>query len=209
MARTEADTQDIYRLRPSRSDEFGADAVIRFDGASAVQLQPYAIRSLESQDVDEVARIWNLSIASGESSFGPEPLKSAEVHRLLLDVPPRFEAYVYEAEGTIVGWCALMRFYRRRGLDASAEFTTCVLPAHRRRGVGRALARHALTGAPKLGFHTLFLVLRDDPSYLTLWALRRDFTHIGRLTGVIEIGAKFHDLNLFQKIFLRTGHIDD
>jgi phosphinothricin acetyltransferase len=162
---------------------------------------PAAIRPLEVRDLKDCARIWNESTSCGESSFGPVGISVEELRAELLDGPAQFESYVWDggAGGPIAGWVALMRHTHRDIYDTVAELTVFVAAKHRRRGIAKALVRHAQTRASQLGFRVLLLILQTDPAYLAAWAVRLGFRRVGGLTGVLPVGSRWLDIMVFEK----------
>lgn len=156
------------------------------------------IRKIEDRDIQAVTNLWNESILSGESTYEPTSLSATQVRDTLVDIGPPFETYVFDTDEGVVGWCGLLQHYSRSALNQSAELSACVVRNSRRHGIGRSLAKHAIARAPKLGIHTILLLLRREPTYLLTWALREGFRHIGQLSSVLQIGDRFHDIVVFQ-----------
>jgi L-amino acid N-acyltransferase YncA len=161
--------------------------------------QPVAIRRLDESDIDAVVRICNDAIAQGESTYGPDPVTAEQMLRQLCGLPPPFECFVYQDHDGIVGWAGLMRFAGRDIYDTTPELGIFVSAAHRRRGIGRALARHALARAADLGFHGLVLILQPEPTFLMAWAIRLGFRSAGRLPAVLPARTEWRDIFVFQK----------
>jgi phosphinothricin acetyltransferase len=164
--------------------------------------QPVPIRRLDESDIDAVVRICNDAIALGESTYGPDHVTAEQMLNRLCRLPPRFESFVYEDRDGIVGWAGLMRFTEREIYDSTPELGILVSRTHRRRGIGRALARHALTRAADLGFHGLVLLLQPNPTYLMAWAIRLGFRSAGWLPAVLPVGTEWRDIFVFQKFLL-------
>jgi L-amino acid N-acyltransferase YncA len=160
------------------------------------------IRQLAKADVPDVLRIWNAAITEGESTRSATPLTADEVGALIFDVPARFEAYCYETAQAIVAWGGLTRYHEREAYGATAELSIYVSPQDRRRGIGRALARHALMRAQQLGFHAIVVILQAEAVHTMAWALRLGFRNTGRLTGVLPIGSDWRDVFIFHKLLL-------
>ena len=166
------------------------------------------IRRLVHADMESVVRIWEAAIVRAESTFGPKPPTVEEAGAMLLEVPARFESYVYETADGIVGWGGLLRYHEREAYGATAELTAFVAPDHRRRGIGRALSSYALARARDLGFHTIVVILQPEPAYVLAVAARLGFRCTGRLTSVLAAGGEWRDIFVFQRAMTppeRTG----
>jgi phosphinothricin acetyltransferase len=158
------------------------------------------IRPLEKTDIPDVLRIWNTAITHGESTRSATPLTADEVGALIFDVPARFEAYCYETAQALVGWGGLTRYHEREAYGATAELSIYLSPEYRHRGIGRALARHALMRARQLEFHAIVVILQAEQVHAMAWALRLGFRNTGRLTGVLPVGSDWRDVFVFQKL---------
>jgi L-amino acid N-acyltransferase YncA len=161
--------------------------------------RPVPIRRLHASDIDAVVRICNYAIARGESTYGPDPVTAEQMLRQLCRLPPPFESFVYDDGDGIVGWAGLTRFTEREIYDTTPELGIFVAGTHRRRGIGRALARHVLARAAGLGFHGLVLILQPEPTYLMAWAIRHGFRSAGSLPAVLPVGTEWRDIIVFQK----------
>jgi GNAT superfamily N-acetyltransferase len=81
---------------------------------------------------------------------------------------PHHHLLVAEAEGQVVGWCRIFpRMCRHQG--STAELGIGLLPAHRRRGLGRALVRQSLAWAQRAGL---------DAVHLTTMSANRPAVHL-------------------------------
>jgi L-amino acid N-acyltransferase YncA len=167
------------------------------------------IRRLEPRDLDHAATLCNTVIARGESTYGPGPLTAEELRGELFGIPAEFESWAYEEDdGVVVGWAALTRHTHRDIYDTVAEVVVFVSAGHRRRGIGRALAKHALARASALGFRVLLVMLQPEPSYAVAWAVRLGFRNVGFLSAVLPVGGEWRDILVFQR-FLKSPGSDD
>jgi L-amino acid N-acyltransferase YncA len=103
---------------------------------------------------------------------------------------PRAFKLAFAGEGRFVGSYYLKPNFP--GLAAQiANAGYLVVPALRRRGIGRALAEHSLVEARRLGFRAMMfnIVLEGNPSR-TLWR-SLGFTEIGRIPEAVRGQAAF------------------
>jgi L-amino acid N-acyltransferase YncA len=169
--------------------------------ALPIRRQSISIRRLEPRDIGSAAAIYNQAIVSGESTYGPDVISEERLRNELFDAPPQFESYACDGndDGPVYGWAALARHTHRDIYDTVAELMVFVSAEHRRRGLGRALAEHALSRAPQLGFRVLLLIVQPEPAFLLAWAMRHDFRSAGRLSGVLPVGERWQDILVFER----------
>jgi len=108
------------------------------------------IRQFCSGDADSCSCLIRECIQA--DSFYPAALKDAvcqmETPESVAERARLFYLAVYESEGQILGLA---------GLDLNEVRLLCVSPAHRRRGIGRALMEHIKTMTPALAFADIFV----------------------------------------------------
>lgn len=159
------------------------------------------IRRFEPHDLDNGVRIWNESVARGESTFGPRNISVEELRAELFDAPPPFESYVCDQGNgvPVAGWAALLRHTHRDIYDTVAELTVFVAAEHRGRGIGNTLVQHALARASELGFRVLLLIVQPEPAFVLAWAVRLGFRRVSGLSGVLPVGERWQDIMVFEK----------
>jgi ribosomal protein S18 acetylase RimI-like enzyme len=92
---------------------------------------------------------------------------------------PHHKLLVAEAGGQVVGWCRIFPLTCRRQ-ESTAELGIGLLPAHRRRGLGRALVRQGLAWAQRAGL---------DAVHLTTMPANRPAVHLFRDSGFVPDAA--------------------
>jgi phosphinothricin acetyltransferase len=157
------------------------------------------IRRLQMGDCEAIASIYDTAVARGESVYHVPSLTAGDARRLLFDVPPRFEAFIYETECGIAGWAALMRYHERKAYETTAEIAVYVALDQRQKAIGGTLVQQALLRAPELGFHTIVLLLQKKPSYLLAWAAKLGFRSTGYVAAALPVGAERRDILVFQR----------
>ncbi|MFG0264496.1 MAG: GNAT family N-acetyltransferase [Rhodopirellula sp. JB055] len=93
------------------------------------------IRSYEPTDLDELLDVWMSASEVAHPFLSPEFL-SQERENIATIYLPNAETWVYEVDGTVVGFLALL------GNEVGGIF---VAPTHQKRGIGRQLMDHAVS----------------------------------------------------------------
>jgi len=110
--------------------------------------------------------------------------------------PVRRPLWVLTDEGETLprAWLSLRSFYGRPAYHATAEIAVYTAPAAQRRGLARALLRHAIDAAPGLGLRTLlaFVFGHNAPSIALFRA--HGFAEWGLLPKVAELNGAERDL---------------
>ncbi|EMI26556.1 GCN5-related N-acetyltransferase [Rhodopirellula europaea SH398] len=93
------------------------------------------IRSYESTDLDELLDVWTSASKVAHPFLSPEFL-AQERENIPAIYLPNAETWVYELDGAVVGFIALL------GNEVGAIF---VDPTYQKRGIGRQLMDHAVS----------------------------------------------------------------
>jgi L-amino acid N-acyltransferase YncA len=113
------------------------------------------IRDAREDDLAEIVRIYNASIAGRLATADTEPV-SVESRRAWFRERDfaRHPIWVLEREGRVAGWLAFGKFYGRPAYGATAEMSIYVDPDAQRGGVATALMERAFARAAALGLTT-------------------------------------------------------
>jgi L-amino acid N-acyltransferase YncA len=136
--------------------------------ADEESLNGITMRRAEPQDFDQIWPILRAVIERGDT-FAYDPTTTKEQGRTIWMETP-VATYLAEVEGVIVGSYVLRRNQPGRGAHV-ANAGYMVTPAHRGRGIGRAMCEHSLVEARVLGFRTMQfnLVVSSNRSAVRLW----------------------------------------
>jgi L-amino acid N-acyltransferase YncA len=153
------------------------------------------IREATSDDLEQIVAIYNTSIP-GRLATADLDLISVDSRRswLLEHAGSRHPLWVYENEGTVVGWLSLSVFYQRAAWDATAEISVYVNPSHQKQGIAAKLVAEAVSRAPTLGLTSILALIfgHNQPS-LNLFR-RFGFEDWGQLLQVCELDGIKRDV---------------
>jgi len=145
----------------------------------------------------EIVAIYNAAVPGRAATADLEPVTvEARTPWFREFDPARRPLWVHcdVAGGPVTGWFSVRSFYGRPAYHATAETAVYTAPARQRRGIGRALLRHALVAAPTLGLRTLLaFVFGHNAASLALFR-SAGFFDWGRLPQVAELDGVERDL---------------
>lgn len=118
--------------------------------------RPGGIRAARPDDLEALVAIYNAAVPSGEATADTKPVAPESRRAWLVERAfDRRPVWVHDSGGVVAGWLALDDFYGRPAYAATAEVGVYVAPKRRGEGIGGALLRHAIDGAPGLGVAAL------------------------------------------------------
>jgi phosphinothricin acetyltransferase len=147
------------------------------------------IRSVSSDDDDEIAQIYNHYIATSHATFELEPIDADEMNRRIIDTLNQGYPYLVADEGDLINGYAYGRPFRPRpGYRHAVEVAVYVHPKRQGHGVGKLLYETLLPMLFNGGAHTLIatIALPNDASVRMHESF--GFTKAGHFR---EVGRKF------------------
>ena len=142
------------------------------------------IRLAEPTDLPEIVAIYNAAIPGRAATADLEPVTVEARVAWFREFDPTRRPL----------WFSVRSFYGRPAYHATAETAVYTAPGRQRRGIGRALVRHALVAAPTLGLRTLLaFVFGHNGASLALFR-NAGFDDWGRLPRVAELDGVERDL---------------
>ena len=166
-----------------------------------------SVRRAGTDDAAGVAAVLNGVIAGGSPTLLDTPFTVAEERAYIERMPARSFVHVAEAPGAgIVGFQTVIPWntFATTEFDHVATMGTYVDAAHRRRGVGAALARSSFAAALALGYDKIFTDLRADNLDSLAYHLTLGFAVVG--TGRRHARVRGEDVDvLFIERFLKEG----
>ena len=155
------------------------------------------IRDAQVSDLAEIVAIYNAAIPGRMATADIEPTTVAAREGWFAEFDPaRRPLWVLAnvSEGAILGWLSMRSFYGRPAYHATVEVGVYVHPGHLRKGGGRALLRHAIGEAPRLGVRTLLgFVFAHNAASVALFE-GCGFGAWGRLPRVAELDGIERDV---------------
>jgi len=153
------------------------------------------IRDAALTDLPAIVEIYNSTIPLRESTADTQPV-TVEGRRgwYAAHVPSRRPLWVHAEGGEVLAWLSFKDFYGRPAYAATAEIGVYVREDARRRGIARALVRHAIDESPALGLSTLIaVVFAHNLGSRTLFKAH-GFEEWGRLPAVAQLDGRPADV---------------
>jgi L-amino acid N-acyltransferase YncA len=153
---------------------------------------PIDIRVARADDLPRIVEIYNQAVLQGGVTADLQPLDFRNRRAWFEEhTPGRYPIFLADVDGVVAGWCSLSPYRPGRGaLRFTAEISYYVDAAHRRKGIGTALTRHALEACPALELKNLiaFILERNTPSIDLL--RKAGFSEWGRFPRVADFNGE-------------------
>lgn len=165
------------------------------------------VRRAGPDDAAGVAAVLNGAILGGSPTILDTPVSLEDERAYIEGLPARSFIHVAELpEAGIVGFQTVIPWsdFATTAHDHVATMGTFVDAAHRRRGVGAALARSSFAAALALGYEKVFTDLRADNLASLSYHLSLGFTVVGAARRQARVGERDMDV-LFVECFLKEG----
>jgi phosphinothricin acetyltransferase len=174
-------------------------------GTSRIAAVP-TIRHATASDLPSIVEIYNAAIPGRMATADTTPVTvdGREAWFAEFDPARRPLWVTCESDDVPLAWLSLRSFYGRPAYHETVEIGVYTAPVAQRRGLARALLRHALMQAPKLGIRTVlaFVFGHNRPS-LTLFAAE-GFATWGTLPEVAELDGVRRDLVILGRTCARA-----
>ena len=155
------------------------------------------IRLATPDDLPAIVEIYNASIPSLRATADTTPVTiEARQAWLAAHQPPSRPVWVAEQGDQVVGWVSLSTFYARPAYDPTVEISLYVRPDAQHRGVGRALAQHALVHAPAGGIMTVLAIIFGHNELSLRLFESLGFERWGHLPGVTHMPDGRRDVEI-------------
>ena len=146
------------------------------------------IRPARLDDLSAIVHIYNQSIPSRQSTGDTELVKVEDRKKWFEEhLPNKHPIFVAEVHGQIAGWCSLSAYRPgRMALRFTAEISYYIASEHQRKGVGKALVKHALAACLSLQIKNVIAIIleRNLPSQMLLEKM--GFEKWGHLPNVVD-----------------------
>lgn len=158
------------------------------------------LRDASLQDLPEIVKIYNSTIAGRMVTADTEPVSEASREHWFHEHSPDFRPlWVVEKEGTVYGWLSFQSFYGRPAYQATVEVSIYVNEAYRGQGIGRYLLQQAIDACPRLNVFTLlgFIFGHNSPSLKLFQSF--GFENWAHLPRIAELDGIERDLIILGK----------
>ncbi len=159
------------------------------------------IRPAGPADAEAIAAIYNHAVRETTATFDTEQKTAEDRRKWLATRRPEHPVLVAEdASGSVVGWGALSPWSDRCSYRGTVEMSVYVDPTKLRRGIGSALAKALLAGAPARGIHVVLSRICTENAASMAMSEQLGFTFVGTMH---DVGRKFDrwlDVALFELI---------
>jgi phosphinothricin acetyltransferase len=153
------------------------------------------IRDAALSDLPGIVEIYNSTIESRESTADTEPVTVAGRRGwYAAHVPSRRPLWVFAEGRDVLGWLSFKDFYGRPAYAQTAEIGVYVREDARRRGIARALLRHAVAESPRLEISALIAVVFSHNLGSRTLFKAHGFEEWGRLPGVARLDGQPADV---------------
>ena len=125
------------------------------------------VRDAVESDLPAIVEIHNAAIRSRISTAQLDPVSvEGRIEWFLEHSPSTYPLWVAGQENQLVGWISFRAFQPRSAYRGTAEISVYVHEQFRRKGIGRALIKKAMSESSDLSFHTLVGLIfgHNEPS---------------------------------------------
>ncbi|HEX3431770.1 MAG TPA: GNAT family N-acetyltransferase [Rhizomicrobium sp.] len=148
------------------------------------------IRRARRSDVPALLDIYNHYVANTHITFDCEPRTLAErtVWYSQFSESGRYQCFVAEEHGNVVGWASSSRFKDRAAYDTSVETTVYLSPPETGRGLGKRLYEALLAALALEDVHRAYgAIATPNPASIRL----HERIGFEQVAGYREVGRKF------------------
>jgi len=172
-----------------------------------VSASAVSVRAAGPDDAAGVAAVLNGVIRAGSPTLLDTAFSVEEERAYIENLPARSFLHVAETpDAGVVGFQTVIPWstFATSAFDHVATMGTYVAAAHRRRGVGAALARSSFAAARALGYDKILTDLRADNLDSLAYHLALGFAVVGTARRQARTGGGDVDV-VFIELFLKEG----
>ena len=143
-------------------------------------------------DLPEIVAIYNEAVRARFATADLVPITVEQRMDWFHDHDPAtYPIYVFDKDGTVLGWCALSAYRPvRDALRGTAEVAYYVRYDSHGQGIGSALVQHTVREARRLGKRVLLGVLLETNSGSIAVMKKCGFERWGRLPDVADVDGR-------------------
>nr|WP_319397806.1 arsinothricin resistance N-acetyltransferase ArsN1 family B [uncultured Carboxylicivirga sp.] len=112
------------------------------------------IRTVEVADVQDICNIYNYYIENTFVTFEEQKVTAEQMQERISNVQQKFDWFVYEKEGEVIGYCYATGWRARSAYRFSVETTVYLKNGYEGNGVGTQLYRHLIKELIKKDIHS-------------------------------------------------------
>ena len=172
------------------------------------------IRRARETDLPALLQIYNYYVINTHITFDLEPRTLSEREQWFsqFGATGRYQCFVSEVDGKVIGWASSSKFKDRAAYDTSVETTVYLAPGESGRGIGSALYGVLLAALAALAgedVHRAYgAIAAPNPASIRL----HERIGFERVAGYREVGRKFDrfwDVDVYERALAkglaRTG----
>jgi phosphinothricin acetyltransferase len=164
------------------------------------------IRRAREVDVPALLDIYNYYVANTHITFDLEPRTLAErtVWFSQFDADGRYQCFVAEEDGQVIGWASSSRFKDRAAYDTSVETSVYLAPADTGRGIGRRVYETLFTALAREDVHRAYGAIATPNETSIALHGKMGFR---RAAAYREVGRKFGrfwDVEVYERAIGKT-----
>lgn len=158
------------------------------------------IRKGVIEDLPQLTRIYNESIASGYSTCDVTQRNALDRIRWFQQFSDRYPLWVYEKNNKVVGYACLFAWSIKAGYNYTVEDAVYISKESHNQGIGTALLKHLLTFCKQANYHLILArIFSKNPASIKLH-VANGFEKVGHLKDVAHIRGQFEDVEIYSKI---------
>lgn len=146
------------------------------------------IRSVNGDDCESIAEIYNDYVVNSTATFETEPITAEEMRGRISSIYPAFPYFVYEEDGKIRGYCYAHAWKERAAYSKTLETTVYIADKYRGRGIGKILVSRLIDECRKRGYEVLVACITAENKASCEMHLKMGFKQVSLFEGV---GIKF------------------
>jgi L-amino acid N-acyltransferase len=163
-----------------------------------------AVRTATPADAAAIAVIYNDEVTGGVTNYEVKQHSATERRLWLEGLAERgYPILVAEAEGTVIGFCAITPFHPVSGYRYTATGSIYIAREHRRTGVGHALGEAMIAEARRRGLHTLIGGVNSENRASLALLESFGFQRVGYFREIGRKNGQWHD-DICLQLLLET-----
>ncbi len=141
-----------------------------------------------TEDAPAITAIYNRYITRTTVSFETEPLSETSMLERIEAISSEFPYFVYEYDGSVVGYCYAHLWKERAAYSKTLETTVYLAPEACGKGFGAELVRRLIEACRERGFHSLIACITAENSRSVAFHEALGFRKVSHFR---QVGRKF------------------